>query len=258
MSKLSWDNPESQIFETGLDRGVLYLDEKNIVPWNGLISADVSANDKSITPIYFNGKKTFDLINPGDFTVNVKAFTYPEAFSAYSGTTEVSQGLYFDNQTVKSFGLSYRTLVGNSEEGTALGYKIHILYNLFASAESVSYSTINSSTEPLYFSWSLSSKPEKVTNYRQTAHIILDSTKMHYIPFGIIEDILYGTDFSAPRLPTLDELVSYFTITVLDNGDGTWTAEGPDYLFNMLNSSLFEIDTYNAVYIDADLFRASS
>ncbi len=38
MPAIVWDNIGDRFYESGLDRGVLYLSDGSGVPWNGLIS----------------------------------------------------------------------------------------------------------------------------------------------------------------------------------------------------------------------------
>jgi len=258
MTKLVWDHVGDRLYETGLDKGVLYLSDGTGVAWNGLTSAGISSESAAIEPIYFDGKKIFDLKTPGNFAGTISAITFPDEFIEYDGVSSVSQGVFLDSQPVKTFSLSYRTLIGDELEGTTAGYKIHVLYNLTAVSDVISYQTIGSNVDPITFSWAITSVPEQRNNHRQTGHVIFDSTKMDPIALIALEDLLYGTGITEPTLPNLNELLTPFVVTITDNGNGTWTAEGPDYLVSMLDLNTFQILWANATYLNPYTYKISS
>lgn len=49
MPGLVWDRVGDRTYESGLDRGVLYLPDGSAVPWNGLTSI-VENFDRKLTP----------------------------------------------------------------------------------------------------------------------------------------------------------------------------------------------------------------
>ncbi len=79
MPRLVWDKIGDRFYETGLDKGVLYLSDGSAVPWNGLTSV-VENTGKESTPVYYDGTKVNDIIVLGDFSASMRAFTYPEEF----------------------------------------------------------------------------------------------------------------------------------------------------------------------------------
>jgi len=197
MTKLIWDKIEGRIYETGVDHGVLYIPSApgrydNGVAWNGLISVTEEFGDDKSKPNYFDGVKYLDSYVNGDFSAILVAFTYPDEFLEFEGMGHLGNGFLVDDQTPKVFGLSYRTLIGSELEGTDKGYKIHLLYNLTAVPSSLSYETRGDSIEAIDFSWKIDSVPENVSNYRPTAHAILDSRYLQSDLLEIIENILYG------------------------------------------------------------------
>lgn len=207
MSKLLWDQVGERFYEAGLDRGVLYLSDSSGVAWSGLTSVEEDFGGDSTSPTYFDGVKTRDTPSIGDFSATLTALTYPDEFLEYEGSGSFGNGLLVDNQSPKLFGLSYRSLVGNDIDGSEHGYKIHILYNLTATPESVGNETLNDSPSPANFSWRLSSVPMEARNYRPTAHVIFDSRDLEESMLNGIEDILYGASQSTARLPTINDLV---------------------------------------------------
>lgn len=258
MAKLTWDNLSDKSYEIGLEKGVLYLQDNSGVSWNGLVSVSISNENLSNDPIYYDGRKIFDLTNPGDLSAKITAVTYPEEFSFFTGVSNFNNGLFIANQSNQTFGLSYKTFSGFGENGGPLNYKIHILYNLTANADEINYETINDSVNPINFSWTVFSTPQNGLNHRPSSYFILDSQKTHPQALEIIENILYGTQTTDARLPSISELLSYVKITITDNGDGTWTAEGPNYFITMLNASTFQIEEANAKYITSNSYSIAS
>lgn len=261
MTKLLWDQTGERIFETGVDRGVLYLNG-TAIPWNGLTSVKENLAEQTAEAFYFDGVKYIDSPAMGDYASTIRAYTYPDEFCEYEGDLSLDDGLYATNQGNKSFGMTYRTLVGDDLSGIDAGYKIHILYNLTAIPEGVTYQTLNSSAEAFEFGWTVTSTPDRVTGFRATAHAIVDSRYLPSELLGLLEDILYGTETEDAELPTLQELTDFLAgwglITITDNGNGTWQADGPDTLITMLDSTTFQITGVNAIYLDADTYEVST
>lgn len=257
MAKLIWDSVGDRFYETGIDRGVLYLSDGTGIAWNGLKSSSIEQENVDSTPLYFDGEKTFDLKNHGNFSATITAVTYPDEFVSYTGL-EFYNGIYIDNQPDKTFGLSYRTFIGNDSLESSYGYKIHIMYNLSAIPQNISYESLNDSSQLIDFSWKLNSQPQYIAYNRSSSHFVIDSTKVHPSALTEIENVLYGTNNSEPRLPDVSELLSYFTIVITDNNDGTWTATGPSYYISMLDSNTFQITNANAIYIDGDTYAIAS
>lgn len=260
MTKLTWDLAGGRLYEAGIDRGVLYL-PSGAVPWNGLSGVDEDAADAS-TPLYFDGLKYADLPANEDFSGTLRVFTYPDEFLAVDGSQSLAPGLYVDSQPLQTFGLSYRTRLGNDVDGVTHGYRIHLLYNLVAVDDTQSYATLSNSVNALEFSWQIHGRPETLTTYKPTAHAIIDSTRINKYLLADLENTLYGSSSAAPSLPSLQSLVdmakNYMVITITDNGDGTWTATGPDDLVYMTDSTSFQIDQVNATYGTSEPYSADT
>lgn len=209
MTVLTWDTPGEHVFQTGVDRGVLYVDDDAGVAWNGLTGVDDNPS-KELKSYYLNGVKYLEYLVPDDYAGTLKAITYPDEFDAVNGSSEIAPGLFYHNQPSKSFGLSYRTLLGDDKVGVARGYIIHIIYNVLANPDSSSFDSISDNTTPIEFSWSLTSTPIVTTGYRPLTHISIDSTKVSSEDLSALEDILYGTSGDDPRLPTIAEVTAIF------------------------------------------------
>lgn len=264
MTKLTWDESGEKIFETGLDRGVLYLNDGSGVAWNGLTSFD--ENDvNGVEEYIFDGHKIGNFPFSGDFTGKLKAFTYPDEFLSYTGveTNNDISGLQIPYQAGRlSFGLSYRTLVGDDVDGIDFGYKIHILYNLIAIQDEIEYKSLGDDLDPYEFGWEVFSTPEFVDGFHPTAHVVVDTRYLSETRLSHLEDILYGTETSQPRLPGLSDLIesvtNSFLVTITDNGDGSWTAEGPDDLVFMTDETTFSIISDGVTVIDPDTYDITS
>lgn len=205
MPVLTWDGVTDRFYETGVSKGVLYEPNGDGVPWNGLIS--IEENDSNeVEPIHYDGVKVTDVVTIGDFSATMRAFTYPDEFLFYEGIFEEIDGFYITNQPQSQFCLSYQTKIGNTD-GPDAGYKIHILYNLTAIPQSKTYQSLSLEIEPVEFEWQLTSVPEDIDNYRPTAHVIIDSRKIDEDILQDLEDILYGTESTTARLPSLQSLL---------------------------------------------------
>lgn len=261
MPRLIWNESGTRFYESGVDRGVLYLPNGSGVPWNGLTSVDESGTDAT-EPVHFDGVKTVDIPLIGEYEGTLQAYTYPDEFLEFEGIASQGNGLYVDNQASMRFGLSYRTQVGNDIDGADHGYKIHIVYNLMAVPASPSYQTLSEQQSATDFSWSIAAVPEWVSGYRPTAHVVLDSRDLNPFLLRDLERILYGDANVNASLPPLSELVDFVSnwslIEITDNGDGTWTAEGPDELVTMTDATTFEIDQVVATYLNNDTYEVST
>lgn len=262
MTALAWNQPGERFFETGVDRGVLYLPDGRAVAWNGLTGVDDS-DDRELKSFYMDGVKYLQSQTPGDFSAKLKAFTYPEEFDEINGTEEVLPGLSYHNQASKSFSLAYRTRIGNDQYGADYAYRIHILYNVMAVPDDLSFSTLSDSINLTEFSWTLTGVPKVIEGYRPTAHISIDSRKTDPVRLAEIEKVLYGTPTTNPSLPAIDDLTTAFefadSLIVVDNGDGTWTAiDLSDQYITMTDPTTFSITADGAVHIDAESYNLST
>ncbi|WNM72491.1 major tail protein [Gordonia phage Artorias] len=219
MSELKWDSAGERLYETGVDHGVLYIPDNtgayaNGYAWNGLTSVSESPSGAESNPQYADNIKYLNLISAEEFGATIEAFTYPDEFSQCDGTALVG-GVQIAQQTRKSFGFSYRTLIGNDLVGTDFGYKIHLVYGCQAAPSEKSRSTVNDSPEAATFSWELTTNPVPVAGinadtgkpYRPTAHVTIDSTKVGASALAELEAILYGTSSDEPRMPAPEEVL---------------------------------------------------
>lgn len=262
MTVLEWDQVGDRLFEAGVSKGVLYKSDSPGVPWNGLVSVDEGVRN-SAESVYFDGVKFNDLVTIGDFNGTIKALFYPDEFLECEGIIEDEPGFMITGQIPERFGLCYRTEIGNDISGLNAHYKLHLLYNLTAIPQQRTHQTLSLSADPIEFEWAVTSIPDEVDFYRPTAHIILDSRNFDPFMLTDIENTLYGTEDTEPTLPSVKALSNFIKywggFTVIDNGDGTWTAYSSiPGAITMLDESTFEITSDTAVVIDPDNYTLSS
>lgn len=209
MARLIWDKTGEKNYETGLDHGVLYLqdDAGNYTTgevWNGLTAVNESPGGAEATDIYADNIKYGTLRSAETFGATIEAYFYPPSFEECDGSKEVAPGVHIGQQDRKPFGLSYRSEVHNdTATGSDDGYKLHLVYGATASPSEKARSTVNESPEAMSMSWEITTTPINVTGYKPTATITIDSRKVDKDKMKAFEDILYGTD---SRIPTYTEL----------------------------------------------------
>lgn len=221
MSKLVWDKTGERLYETGIKNGVLYVQSESGtyptgVAWNGLTAITESPSGAEVTALYADDIKYLNLMSNEEFGATIEAYTYPEEFAECDGSKELVSGVVIGQQARKTFGLCYRTALGNDTEGNDHGYKLHIIYGALAAPSEKAYSTINDSPEAITFSWEITTTPVNVTGAKPTASIVIDSTKADPTKLAALEDILYGKDGDSgsgtgPRLPLPDEIKTLMT-----------------------------------------------
>lgn len=211
--RLTWDDAGKRLYETGVKRGVLYPQDDNGaypkgVAWNGLTAVTESPEGAEPTPLYADDIKYLNLLSTEEFKATVEAYTYPDEFAECDGSGSLVEGVTIGQQDRKTFGLSYRTSLGNDVKGNEYGYKLHIVYGCLAAPSEKAYATVNDSPEAITFSWEVSTTPVNVTEFKPTASLVLDSVKLGAAKMKAIEDVLYGSSTAEARLPLPDEIKS--------------------------------------------------
>lgn|SRR5262245_6353440 len=221
MTALTWDDTGQRVFENGVDHGVLYpLDPTTHAydtgfAWNGLTTVTESPSGAEANPQYADNIKYLNLVSAELFGATIEAFTYPEEFGACDGTASPTPGVSVGQQNRQTFGLCYRTKVGNDVEAEA-GYKLHLVYGCLAAPSEKAYATVNDSPEAVTFSWEVTTTPVPVTGLKPTSLIVIDSTKVDADALADLEEFLYGTIGSDPSLPMPDDVIALFEGTVTE------------------------------------------
>lgn len=212
MSKLVWDQTTERLYETGVDRGVVYPQVNGAYPkgaaWNGLTNVTLSPSGAEATPLYANNYKYLNLISVEELGGTIEAYTYPDEFAACNGFAEIVTGVSIGQQKRTPFGFAFRSMIGNDTDGTSHGYKLHLIYGCQAAPSEDSNSTINDSPEAKEMSWEFSTTPVNVAGFEPTASIEIDSTKVDADKLAALEAILYGSESEEARLPLPDEVAS--------------------------------------------------
>lgn len=211
MAKLVWDESGKRLYETGVEKGVLYVQGENGqyengVAWNGLTAVTESPSGAEPTALYADDIKYLELFSAEEFGATIEAYTYPEEFEACDGSASLGTGVTIGQQDRKAFGLCYRTIVGNDVKGNEHGYKLHLIYGAKAKPSEKAYATVNDSPEAVTFSWEVSTTPVNVAGFKPTASVTIDSTKIQPDKLKAIEDKLYGTENQEPTLIMPDEI----------------------------------------------------
>ena len=213
MAKLTWDENGHRLYETGTRRGVLYPKDSQGayakgVAWNGLTGVSESPSGAEETALYADDQKYLSLFSAEEFGFTVKAYTYPDEWAICDGSAEVASGVTVAQQVRRGFGLCYRTVLGNDEQGENYGYKLHLIYNATASPSSREYATINDSPDAIELSWECKTTPVNFDDdMKPTALLVVDSTKADATKLAALEAILYGTESTEPRFPSVSEVI---------------------------------------------------
>lgn len=213
MPKLVWDETGKRLYETGVSKGVLYVQGDdgtygNGVAWNGLTAVNESPSGAEATPLYADDIKYLELTSTEEYGASIEAYTYPEEFEQCDGSAELGAGVTIGQQPRKAFGFCYRTLIGNDVKNNDYGYKLHIVYGAKAAPSEKAYQTVNDSPEAITFSWELTTTPVNVAGHKPTACVTIDSTKIDKAKLTSIEEALYGSDTAEPKLLLPDEIAA--------------------------------------------------
>ena len=216
MAKLVWDESGKRLYETGVEKGVLYVQGENGqyengVAWNGLTAVTESPSGAEPTALYADDIKYLELFSAEEFGATIEAYTYPEEFEACDGSASLGTGVTIGQQDRKAFGICYRTVVGNDVKGNEHGYKLHLVYGAKAKPSEKAYATVNDSPEAVTFSWEVTTTPVNVAGFKPTATVTIDSTKIQPDKLKAIEDKLYGTQDQEPALLMPDEIKQIIT-----------------------------------------------
>lgn len=244
MVRLKWGEGP-RMYDRGLDRGVLYLDD-TAVPWNGLVSIEEKADGEVNVDHYFDGNRLHVTQVTGDYGARILAYTYPDIFSEYNG--------YGPHHEYKRFGLSYRTDNGD-------GYKLHLIYNVLVRDDVRSWSTTSNEVDPSLFNWDIYASAVEIPGASPASHLIMEIPQDATV-FDELETVLYGNEVNEPRLPDPAELVELYEsstrLRIIYNGDGSYTATGPDDMVRLLTDGRFELNAPSVFLLEQDIFVVNS
>ena len=234
---LEWDKTGEKFYEAGTRYGVLYPKDSSGqygtgVAWNGLTAVTESPSGAEETKLFADDQKYLSLYSAEEFGATVEAYTYPDEWAECDGSALIADGVYAGQQTRKGFGLCYRTVLGNDEQGEGYGYKLHLIYGGMASPSEKSYATINDSPDAVQFSWEITTTPVNLPGgLKPTSSLTIYSNKISKEKLETLEAILYGTaaveadaehnieaaEAVAPRLPLPEEVIQIIGKTTTGN-----------------------------------------
>lgn len=215
MTQLVWDVAGAKNYESGVDRGVLYIPDGTGAysagyAWNGLTGVNETPSGATPTAKYADNTKYLNLLSIEEFAGEISAYTYPDQFAQCDGSAAPAVGVSIGQQPRHNFGLSYRTKLGNDVAGLDNGYKLHLVYGALAEPAQKQYASVNATPDAIEFKWKFSTTPVAVTGLKNSAILVVDSTKVTAAALAILENFLYGAA-GAARLPLPDEVVSIFS-----------------------------------------------
>lgn len=208
MPRVDWNATGTRRFQTGIDRGMIYIPPYPGVAWNGLVSVSEAPSGGSANEFFIDGQKYMNVASLEEFAATIEAFSTPDSFAPCAGYAQLSPGLFVTNQIRQQFGFSYRTLLGDDVLGTSLGYKIHLVYNALAKTSDFVRETTTDSPNVKSRAWDISTVPVSADSYKPTSHFVVDSTRFDPSIITSLENILYGAVSTDPRLPDISELVT--------------------------------------------------
>jgi hypothetical protein len=219
---LTWDQEGQRYYETGVEKGVLWVWDptannnagawKDGVAWNGLTNVSEKPSGAEATALYADNIKYLNLLSNEEFAATIEAYTYPDEFAVCDGSASLTSGLVIGQQKRQKFCFSYQTKIGNDIDGNDKGYKIHIVYNCLAAPSEKGYATINDSPEAITFSWEVSTTPIEVSaSYKPTALVTIDTTKLTSTQKTAVEAAIYGSSTANSALKTPSQLLNIIT-----------------------------------------------
>ena len=226
MAKLVWDAIGEHLYETGVDHVVLYtIGANNLYDhgyvWNGVSAINESPSGADSNPIWADNIKYLNLRSAEEFGLTVECYTYPDQFAECNGEGQPGTGIKMGQQARKTFGMSYRTLLGNDVKSNDYGYKLHLVYGCTTSPSEKNYATVNDSPEAGSFSFEITTVPVAVNGFKATSIITIDSSKVAAAKLKELEDLLYGTENGDATLPDPNTVLTTLGLTWNAN-DGAW------------------------------------
>jgi len=97
MTALIWDSTGERLYETGVDRGVLYIPTNGVYDigyaWNGLTGITESPTGAEASPLYADNIKYLNLVSVEEFRGIIEAYIYPTQFEQSDCTVRPEAGV---------------------------------------------------------------------------------------------------------------------------------------------------------------------
>lgn len=210
MARLKFDEVGQRKYTTGVSDTVLFpMDSdgtyKNGIAWSGMKNITEKPSGAEQTEVYADNILYLTMTSAEKYALSTSSYYTPEEFDACDGTAEPIKGVKIGQQNRQSFGLAYKTNIGNDVLGEGYGYKIKCVYGLKASVTEKNHETINDNPEAAELTHEMTATPVPVDGYKPTAVIEFDSTVLTKEQMKIVEDTIYGTESTEPTLLSPNE-----------------------------------------------------
>lgn len=225
-----WHSPGTKVYFVGVDRGMLYTESGEGVPWIGITAVDENPLNGDIQPFYMDGVRRRNDHYLEEFSATISAYSAPKEFAPCEGETELAPGMFLGQQPRESFGFSYRSFIGNDTDGMERHYELNLVYGAMSKPVARSRKTVSENPEPDVRSWEIETLPLDVMDHLPSARIRLDSRYVDPEKLSQIQDILYGS-VEPPRLPEIDEIYNILTHiedVIDDEEEIPWEPEEPE------------------------------
>lgn len=206
MPRVEWDGIGARIFEAGVDRGMLYVGSDPGVAWNGLSKVSESPVGGSAKEVYRDGDKIINLVALEEYSAQIEAYSAPKEFNPCVGILVLAPGLYACDQPRMKFGFSYRTMIGDDVRGLHGAYLIHLVYNVSAKLPEFQNETRSDRPNVKPRTWSITTEPLYGVWPKPTSHFMIDTREYDPADILTVENTLYGTSTTNPRMLTATEL----------------------------------------------------
>jgi hypothetical protein len=206
MTRVTWDASGQRLYQTGIDRGMIYLADGSVSTWSGLVSVTESPSGGDPVPTFLDGQKVLNVPGGVNYEGTIESMSLPLSAAACAGWGILQYGLYASNQPRLPFGFSYRTLIGNDVSGTDFAYRIHLIFNCTAKASDFTHETVKDQPSVKTYSWGITAVPVSFPGKRPTAHVIFDTRVQTPPTITAIEALLYGDDETDAVMPTTDQV----------------------------------------------------
>lgn len=204
MAVITWDDVADRSYETGVDRGIIYVQDKDVAPWNGLISVVENEVGLVIEQNKFDGVTYSNLALGGSYQCNIVTFNFPDYVDECIGNYVVFPGVTLTGQQRVTFEFSYRTMINETD------YKLHLVYGCLASIKSRGTKTMADGVDPETYEFVVTAKAPVSDSFKRTSHICIDSRKANPADLAELEDMLYGTDDDPGVFPAQSDLIAIF------------------------------------------------
>jgi hypothetical protein len=182
------------------------------VAWDGMTSMSPENKGGEAEGLYSGGLRIRNVFKPMEYGLTITCYSYPEEFEPCIGEVEMAPGMLTDLQERAVFGVSYQTQISNMYEPNA-GYFIHLIYGCMVASYDYDNKTINTSPEPVEFTFDVETIPSPYEGLNAIAHVKINSAKTDPERLAMLLDILYGTDDEDPRMPLPEEVVEILSGT---------------------------------------------